>query len=744
MPDLTPSATPLPPPIPSVPPGAPEMVEPEIVVPKTADVGNMMFEDFFPPLSLNEPQKESLAQWFTRDLKACVNNVNKMKSKWATWRAVYALEYVKKFYPTTGLGADFASGLLCEKMLEGLDRIPRAILSARPFFMVDDKTSNTEDIEYIHRAEWFMHTLFEDVLDIQEVLSLAAFFDFLLDGSMILEGDQMYEKIPQRNIKTYASVEDLIADESKILDSSELNAAIDKVSRGEFARVLIEEDILTKNGLQLFLVDKVDHLIPPNVYSDRDIRFRARRMYLTESDLRLLASEGVGWYKQADVDKVLGARNERRIGHRFIRTGEDKGSEYAAKEEIYRSQSGELAYDWRSEDDRLDPNQEILPYKNTFAVYRIICKYGYKTGSDTKGLIPKYCTFDYESESQTILRARTYPHFTEKKNYFHFKLGHMPKSYWGFGYGARLIDDDFIQSNAIDLYLDGAAIATFRPFISVHPEVSNTGGHVPFRDGLGPGKIGFVGAIGEFQQFDLAPPPLALVQQIVPLVNTRAENKTNMTSLVQGRTESSDPRSPARKAQLLLREAWVGINAQIKDWNRTGWNPLADFVWETCYENLVYQGEEAFEDLIVFPGIAPEIEKTNRISADELSKKIKWKSQASADLLNADLRTATFLQHFQFFTPLIQQLAALNPDLFKKYFIRWMRWAAQEMEVRGFRYLVPAPEELGDIPAEQLSKIWDALITQIRAGQLQEPAGTPMRGIGVGGMEEGTRGRRTE
>lgn len=980
--------------------------------PKTADVGKMVFEDFFPPLNLTQEQEDFLAQWFTRDLKACVKNVNRMSDVWAKFRAVYMLEYTEKFYPDMGIGADYASGVLCEKVLEGMDRISRAVLTPRPLFVVDDRTSNVESIDFMHRAEWFQHTTFEVDLDIANILDPEGFFEFLLDGSFILEADQLYEKVPQRAIETYLTADQLIADQEKILDSSEFEVALDKVSNGQSARVLVEKDVLTKEGLQIFKVDKVDHLIPPNVFSDRDIRFRGRRMYLTKADLNLLASEGANWYEKEKVDKVLSTREARAVNYTASQRGGKGSGQAVAQEEVYRGESGVLSFDWRREEESLRPDQTSLPYKDTFAVYRVLCKYGYKTKTDPDGLIPKYCLagdtlihtvkgnfpirdlvgqtpilfgydhkhkrikavraskvaktgckpvvevaykwwvptdgvrhgkirltsdhkvllrdrtyklagelkegdslmpfshtinrqgyrkiwlndplrtvvwehhlvyndlvgdlplgeyihhlnsntgdnspknligvtvkehakihgkmrgdrlrkywqsmskeemfrtlsnrnkevwkkgrrnylkeywegktpeersviasetnrkawasgkrkrkfcgnqyvkignhtvvsvellpaedvydievptthnfaaanimvhnciFDFEPESQTILRARTYPHFHERKNYFHFKLGHAPKSYYGFGYGARLISDDFLESNAVDLFLDSAAMATFKPFICLHPEVSD--GIVPFRDGLAPNKMGFVRNMTDFRELNISAPSASLIEYLLPITKTRAENKTSITSLVQGRTETSDPRAPAQKAQMLLGEAQIGLEAQVKDWNKA-WNSLASFVWTSSYENLVYQGEDFYEDKIIFPGLDPELEKVNRITLEELGRKIQWKSQASALLLNSEVREMTFLRHFQFYSPLIQQLATINPELYKKYFLRWMRWAAQEMGVRGLRYLIPSIEELGDIPAENVSKMWEGSLTQLKTGQTpevgQEPGG---------------------
>lgn len=709
-------------PMPAAPPSdvMDQPLSPQTPPPKSQDVGNILFEDYFPPLDLTQEQEDSIINWLIRDLKSCVRHVNSMRNTWAKYRAVYMMEYIEKFYPSLGIGADFASGLLCEKVLEGLDRLSMGIFSPRPLFVVDDRTSNIEGIDFTHRAEWFLHTLFDSDLDIVNAVGLRGLFEFLLDGSLIMEADQMYEKIPQRTIKTYSSPDELIADSDKILNEADFDTAMEKLEGGELARVLIEEDTLTKNGLQVFIVDKVDHLIPPNVYDERDVRFRGRRMYLTENDLELMSSEGVGWYDKAKVEKVLSVRNVRRTSFRMSLEG---NQDALSAEQVSLTEGGPLMYDWRQEEGNLAADKTIVPYKNTFAVYRVLAKYGYKTKGDAKGLIPKFCLFDVEPESRTILRARTYPHFHEMKNYFHFKLGYAPKSYYGFGFGARLINDDFLESNAVDLFLDAAAMATFKPTIAVHPE---HGGMVPFVDGLGPGKVGYVRNINDIKPYEIPPPSDAILRHLLPLTKTRSENRTSVTSLVQGRTEETDPRSPAAKAQMLIREANVGIDALIKDWNRTGWEPLAEFVWKSAPETLVYEGETAFENKIIFPGYAPELEQTNKITVEELKKDIKWKSQAASDFLNTQLREDRFLRQFQFFTPVFERLAMINPELYKKYFMRWLVQAAQEMNIRNFRYLMPTVEELGEVTPEQMQIMMQTMMGTLQPGQ--SPGATKAQG----------------
>ena len=67
-----------------------------------ADLGKITFEDYFPQIDLDDDEKVSLAQWFERDLRSCVKNVNSHRLEWAKYRAVYLLEYIEKFYPDMG------------------------------------------------------------------------------------------------------------------------------------------------------------------------------------------------------------------------------------------------------------------------------------------------------------------------------------------------------------------------------------------------------------------------------------------------------------------------------------------------------------------------------------------------------------------------------------------------------------------------------------------------------------------
>ena len=713
----------------------PQPLEPSTKTPTpSAQQKDRMFEDFFPRLDLSDSAKEDIAAWLIRDLKACVTNVEAARSNWALYRAVYALEYVEKFYPSMGLGANFSSGLLCERTIEGIDRLRLGLFGPQPWFCVDEKTSNVEEIDFIHRAEWFMQTVLENDLELKDVIGIEGLFEFVLDGSLIIEADTMYEKVPQRRIKTYMKAESLAEDRDKVMDEADYARAMQTLSEGRPARLLVEEDVVTKNGLQFFRVDKGDHLIPPNVTNDRDIRFRGRRMYLTENDLMLLSSDGVGWYDRKDVEEVIGKRNTRRQMRRMAATGE-VDPEAFKKEEVALQNVWDLCYDWQSDEDNLGGDAQNAPYRNTFSVYRVMCKYGYKTKSDPKGLIPKYVIFDLEPESRTILRARTYPHFHERPNYFHFKMGLKPKSYWGFGFGARLINEDFLESNAVDLTLDGAALASFRPLLSLHPE---EGGYMPFKDGIGPFKVGYVkNPSVDVKALEIPPPSPMLLNVLLPLTQQRASNRTGITPLMQGQTESTDPRSPAAKTGLLLQQSNISIDGYIEDWNRA-WNKLADWVWAACFELAVYNEDTEIVDKIVFPGTHPELEKINRITIEELSKKLTWKSQAASQYINAQVREETFMKQLQFFTPMLQGMAQFNPELYKKYFFRWMRTAAQVMEIRGFRYLVPSEEEMKSMPIPQAQQMTQDMMTTLRSGQAPEvmqPAAGQEAGLPPGGEE---------
>ena len=689
-----------------------------------------VFEDYFPPLALSEEEEKSISAWFDKDLKACVRHINNnYADKWAIYRLMFLLEYVEKFYPSMSSGMDFTSGLLCEKTLDGMNRLTKAIFGPRPFFMVDDKTSNLQDMELIHRCEWFLQTVFEKDLDIRRAIGRQGIFDYLVDGSLILEADQMYEQIPLRTLQTYLPNEmsKLMADQDKVLDKSQFDTAVYNLNNGEPARVLIEQNTVTKNGLQIFPVDKVDHLIPPHVFDDKDVRFRGRRMYLTKGDLELLSSDSVRWYDKAKVESVLGKRRD------------DMLSRNAPPEEKSREtlnpvaeDASELFYDWASQDENLVANKSDLPYTATWAIYRVTCKYGYKTKADPKGLIPKWCVFDYDPESKTILRANIYPHFHEKPNWFHFKMGYAPNSYYGFGFGKRLYADDLLESNAVGLYMEGVALSTIKPFKCVSPEFD---GLIPFADGFGPGKIGYVRQMTDFMEMDMQPPPEAMLRNILPLIQTRSENRTGVTSLVQGRAESTDPRSPASKTNTLLGQAYVNIDSMIEDFSLTGWEPLAAFVWSAEFEKAVFDDTITIKDKINFSGVMPDLEQVNTLSLQELQKPIVWKAQASSDFINAEVRETQFLRHFQFFQPLLMEMSKFNPQLYQKYFMRWMNWAAQELNIRGMKYLMPTPEEFATMPPQASMGMMQNMLQSLKggAGASGSPQNMPMPDMGGGG-----------
>ena len=685
----------------------------------------IMLEDYFPQIELSKDEEERLAAWFDRDLKKALKNVNEHKGAWAKYRAVYMLEYMEKFYPDMGIGANYASGLLCDKVLEGMDRMRKAVFRARPMFAPDTKrTGSNIDLDVMMRAQWCLHSYMWDELKVRKTIGDPGMFDFVIDGSLIVEVDNVYSKVPYRTIKTYTNTDELLMDEEKMMSDSDFEAAMADIEMGKTARVLVEEDVITEEGLQIIHVDKVDHLVPPGVYDDEHLDFRGRRMYLTMQDIDLLADSN--WYNKEAVSKLKDFRAQVK-GLKIMSQG--KGGEHATTELNSLMDNASLWYNSEYIDDLTDTSTQ--PYAEPLAVYKITAKYGYTTKSDKQGLIPKYCVFDYCPEGRVILRAVTFPHFTEHKNWFHFKFGYQPKSYYGFGYGARLLHDDFLESNAVDLFLDSAALASFNPFLCRHPEA---GGRVPFSSGYGPAKIGYVNDVSmDFKPIQIRPPSDALVRLVLPLVQDRASNRTNVTSLVQGNVESSDPRSPAQKTAMLLGQANLGLDMMVDDWNVSGWDDLAMYIWATMYENALFMQSqkpdltELYGGLVLVGGEVDEYSE-NQITLDELKLKLKWTSLASSDHLNPEMKADKFAKMFSFFVPMLREMAQTKPDVYLKYFIRWMKRASQEMDVPGAEYLIPKLSDLEGTDTGGLQKGLESMIQSMMSGQ--PPQGMVMNQMG--------------
>lgn len=671
-----------------------------------------VMDDIFPALNIaDEDTRKELVHWFTNDLRRCIDFVEKHRGSWERWQRLYDLEDAIDLYSDIGGRASFPSGLITEKVIEAMDRLMRAVYTPDPLFVIDEMGSDIHDIGRIHRMEHWMDNRLRRGLQIEKALGKEAFVEFLLDGSLIVEVDNELRIEPRKTVRPFENLADFEAIAHLVTDQTLLDDYRSRLAEGLPIRAVVEEENAEKEGLSFFIVDKIDHLIPPDIYRDADIRFRARRLYYTESDLRIMASDAVNWYKKADVDKVLGFRQ---VGLSAIQTGNEP-----PRYDEMRSDAGvSMGYDWDMASSQWG-EKKTLPYKDVYIVFRIFAKFGYPTQRDPKGLIPKWAVFDFEPDSQVILRARTYPHFDERLPWIHFRLGHSKKSYYGYGFGALLEKEDSRKTSILNLYLDSAANAAFPPYLTLSPEF---GGTIPFRMGMGPGQMGFVQSIAHFKQLDLRGPPDALLGRLLPICSTMAENRTGITSYTMGQTESTDPRSPARKTELLLGQAEISFQSLVKDWN-IGWEALALHAWKSFYEIAIIRGPDALPNLI--DGEVGDIEGTAQISMADLLADVAWLSQASASVVNPQARKAEFLQKFSFYMPLILRLWRVSPEIGLEYFVRWMQHSTKELELRGAKYLIPTREELRGMPADATEAIMQEMQGWFKGGGAEGMPGRP-------------------
>jgi len=678
-------------------------IEPETQILQPAAPGApLLLDDIFPALDI-AGREEEINAWFENDIKRCAAFVQRHQGTWDLWREIYDLENRPDIYADIGGRADYPSGLLCEKTIEATDRLMRAIYTPDPLFAVDQAMFADADIEQVLRYEHWMDSHCRNILKLESVFGKRALLDFLLFGSLIAEPDTLFKVVPQRTVKVYRTPEELEADQAVVTDISALDEKFILLDQGVPVRLVVERDNVEEMGLNVFIVDLTDHLIPPNVYRDEEIRFRARRLYYTESDLRVLASDAVGWYSEADVEKVIGqrsvdvtlARDGREIP-RYIRMKTDAGTAPGFE---WFDMGGEYG------------NKRTLPYEDVYIVFRIFARYAYPTRKDPRGVIPKWTVWEWEPSSQTILRASTYPHFDERLPWIHFRLGVSKKSYYGFGFGALLEKEDSRQTSILNLFLDSEANAAYPPYLIRAPEA---GGTTPFRFGMGPGQAGYVqNPAMDFKQVDLRGPSQNLLGLMYPISSKLAENRTGVTSYTMGQTESTDPRSPARKTELLLGQAQLSLESIIRDWN-IGWEQLARHIWQSVYETTIIRGPDEKLNIVE----SSELESVERyaVSLDDLEKPIRWISQASAGVVNPQARKTDFINKFSFFIPLIQRLWQVNQEVGMKYFLRWMIRAASELELRGKRYLIPSEAELKGMPAESIQELMTEMQQWTKAG----------------------------
>ena len=120
---------------------------------------NPVWEDIFPPLDISDVEK-TLKDWFDNDLKRCVDHVSSYIPNWDKWREIYSMSQISQMYPEISR-ANFSSGLLCEKMIELMDRLKRGIYISTPLFTVDMESSDVTDIDFVivWKISWMIFSL---------------------------------------------------------------------------------------------------------------------------------------------------------------------------------------------------------------------------------------------------------------------------------------------------------------------------------------------------------------------------------------------------------------------------------------------------------------------------------------------------------------------------------------------------------------------------------------------------------
>lgn len=674
--------------------------------------GLITFEDIFPPLDIDVPgpngqtMRKVLEERFRKDLKVCVRHISPMIELWDLWKNLYDLDIIEYRYAAIGGESDFPSGLLCEKAIEARDRFKRALSTPHPMTAIDEKASDIDNMDLVHRMERFMDTIIRLDLKLPDLIAGEGLYDFIVDGDLILEVDTMYRLITRKDIKWYSTPEDLEEDDALVLDRSVLADSYAKLQEGTPVVLVVEKESTGTSGLSVSVVDKRNHLVPPGIYRDQDLRLRANRKFLTKSDLLVLSMKSVNWYSREKVNEVLN-RREFVLG----------GLKDTKSDELDDQQPGiSLGFNWSNAHDELRDRGD-LPYKDVFPVYRIFMKYGYKTSQDLKGLIPKHCVFDWEPDSGVILRARIAPHTEEDFPWFHFKLGYRKRSYYGFGYGALLYEEDVRQSNILNLSLDASARASFPPYLSVHPQ---HGGMIPFRGGMGAGQMGWVRQTADFKMLEIVNPSEALIGKMYGLSMRNAENRTGVTSYVMGHPESTDPRAPAEKARMLLGQAQISMDSALDDWARE-WNKMIPHIQIALRNVILVMGVES-HPLIVDGKVPEDLQGSSKVNIQELSKNFVWVSQASAVVINPEVRKMTALRNFTFLVPVIQKLVMAQPEKYAPYMVNLIYYLAEELEIPQMRQLIPPREML----IEQAPAVLEALSEQVEiirtsGGQLTPP-----------------------
>lgn len=398
--------------------------------------------------------------------------------------------------------------------------------------------------------ESFLHAKSKVEIKVDQVLS-DVFWNTYRDGTGLGVLDWVEEYGKRFDSRTYHSVEEFQQEfpspDDAGLDEQGYRSILAELLTNTEVSFMIQEELVTYRGPKLRIVELKDYIMIPTTAPDTEYAMFVGDAFTERDDYYNRMAKNDGWFKPDAVKKV--------VAHTGLSSAPDQ---------ISQSQ---------------DQIEGVGRSRNTPADEKTCMQGLLKYDLDGDGMEEKFLIV-YHPDSNSLLRMERFPYWHNRSSYIPWRFKKRPKRFLGQSIPDQLED----ISNEIDTQhnqrVDSRTITLVPSFMKL-----DTSDWDPTRKDqrFFPGVTFKMSNFNQVKQFDIKQTDMGQSMQEETSLMAIADQRTGASQLQSGMQNQQDPRSPAKKAAILLSQSNQRIDDHMREL-RYGTEELGYQILELYYQ----------------------------------------------------------------------------------------------------------------------------------------------------------------
>lgn len=501
-----------------------------------------------PQVSLSDEQEAEVKKLLGNIWKEWLQNTSLLRSKLA--RANNIMEGIKEPKNFPWAGSSNLHVPVIEIHISTLHSVASStMLEMDPIWYVKPIQERiAEDVDT--DIEAFLHSKSKVEIKVDQYLS-DIFWKAYCDGTGIGVLDWVQEYGKQYDSQRYETIEDFQKDfpspDAAGISDEQYKTILADLARDQAVDLMVEEILSTYSGPKIRIVELKDLIVVPTTSPDVDYAMFIGDAFMERADFFKRMADNDGWFKKDSVEELVKSSGKT-----------DAPDAVAAAQD----------------------NIEGIGRSRITKPDEYLCMQGLlKMDLDNDGIEEKFLVV-YHPEKNLLLRMERFPYWHNRCNYILWRFKRRPKRLLGQSVYDQLIDINDEIDTQHNQRIDSRTITLVPSFLK-----TDTSDFDPTRKDqrFYPGVTFKVSNFNQLKQFDIKQTDMGQSLQEEGNLFDLADKRTGASQLKSGGETKMDPRSPAKKVQLLLAQSGQRIDDHMREL-RVGTEELGYQILELYYQ----------------------------------------------------------------------------------------------------------------------------------------------------------------